>query len=83
MLRAGMIHQIAAGIFDILPLALRIKHKIEDIIREEMDAVGGQEVTLPMVHPAEIWQKTAAAGTRSAATWRASRTATVATWCSA
>ncbi len=57
MLRAGMIHQIAAGIFDILPLAQRIKHKIEDIIREEMDAIGGQEVTLPMVHPAEIWQR--------------------------
>jgi prolyl-tRNA synthetase len=57
MLRAGMIHQIAAGIFDILPLAQRIKHKIEDIIREEMDAVGGQEVSLPMVHPAEIWQR--------------------------
>jgi prolyl-tRNA synthetase len=60
MLRAGMIHQIAAGIFDILPLALRIKHKIEDIIREEMDAIGGQEVTLPMVHPAEIWQRSRA-----------------------
>lgn len=58
MLRAGMIHQIAAGIFDFLPLALRTKHKIEDIFREEMDAIGGQEVTLPMVHPAELWQKT-------------------------
>ncbi len=58
MLRAGMIHQIAAGIFDFLPLALRTKHKIENIFREEMDAIGGQEVTLPMVHPAELWQKT-------------------------
>ena len=58
MLRAGLIHQIAAGIFDFLPLALRIKHKIEDIFREEMDAIGGQEVTLPVVHPAELWQKT-------------------------
>ena len=57
MLRAGMIHQIAAGIFDLLPTAQRIKHKIEDIIREEMDAIDGQEVTLPMVHPAEIWQR--------------------------
>lgn len=57
MLRAGMIHQIAAGIFDFLPLALRTKYKIEDIFREEMDAIGGQEVTLPMVHPAELWQK--------------------------
>jgi prolyl-tRNA synthetase len=58
LLRAGMIHQIAAGIFDLLPLALRVKHKIEDIFREEMDAIGGQEVTLPVVHPAELWQKT-------------------------
>lgn len=57
MLRAGLIHQIAAGIFDYLPLALRVKHKIEEILREEMDAIGGQEVTLPMVHPAELWQK--------------------------
>ena len=54
LLRAGMIHQIAAGIFDLLPLALRVKHKIEDIFREEMDAIGGQEVTLPVVHPAEL-----------------------------
>jgi prolyl-tRNA synthetase len=57
MLRAGMIHQIAAGIFDFLPLALRTKYKIEDIFRAEMNAIGGQEVTLPMVHPAELWQK--------------------------
>ena len=58
MLRAGLIHQIAAGIFDYLPLALRTKHKIEDIFREEMNAIDGQEVTLPVVHPAELWQKT-------------------------
>jgi prolyl-tRNA synthetase len=58
MLRTGLIHQIAAGIFDYLPLGLRIKHKVEQIFREEMDALGGQEVTLPMVHPAELWQRT-------------------------
>lgn len=57
LLRAGMIHQIAAGIFDYLPLALRVKTKIENIFRDEMDAIGGQEVTLPVVHPAELWQK--------------------------
>ncbi len=57
MLRAGLIHQIAAGIFDYLPLGLRVKHKVEDIFRDEMDALGGQEVTLPMVHPAELWQQ--------------------------
>jgi len=57
MLRAGMIRQIAAGIFDYLPLGQLVKHKIEAIIRAEMNAIGGQEVTLPMVHPAEIWQQ--------------------------
>ena len=57
MLRTGLVRQVAAGIFDYLPLGQRIKHKIETIIREEMDALGGQEVTLPMVHPAEIWQQ--------------------------
>lgn len=57
LLRACMIKQVAAGIFDYLPLGLRVKHKIEQIIREEMDAIGGQEVSLPVVHPAELWQK--------------------------
>ena len=58
MLRATLIHQIAAGIFDYLPLGQRIKAKVERIFREEMDAIDGQEVTLPMVHPAELWQRT-------------------------
>ena len=57
LLRAGLVRQVAAGIFDYMPLGQRIKQKIEAIIREEMDAIGGQEVTLPMVHPAELWQK--------------------------
>ncbi len=82
MLRAGMIHQIAAGIFDFLPLALRTKHKIEDIFREEMDAIGGQEVTLPMVHPAELWQKTGR-WYQIGSDMARSRIATTATWCSA
>lgn len=57
MLRASLIQPIAAGIFDILPLAQRIKNKIENIMREEMDGISGQEVTLPVVHPAEMWQR--------------------------
>lgn len=57
LLRAGLVRQVAAGIFDYMPLGQRIKQKIEAIIREEMEAIGGQEVTLPMVHPAELWQK--------------------------
>ena len=56
--RAGFIRQIAAGIFAYLPLARRSLHKIEAIVRDEIDAIGGQEITMPMVHPAEIWQQT-------------------------
>lgn len=58
MLRAGLVRQVAAGIFDYMPLGHRVKHKIEDIMRAEMDAIGGQEVTLPVVHPAELWRAT-------------------------
>lgn len=57
MLRASLVHPIAAGIFDYLPLGQRVKNKIEAIMREEMEAIGGQEVTLPVVHPAELWQQ--------------------------
>ncbi|MBN1348165.1 proline--tRNA ligase [candidate division KSB1 bacterium] len=58
LLRAGFIRQLATGIFSMLPLARRSLTKIENIIREEMNAIGGQEITMPVVNPAEIWQKT-------------------------
>jgi prolyl-tRNA synthetase len=58
LLRAGFIRQLAAGVFSYLPLARRALNKIEDIIRAEMDAIGGQEITMPVVHPAELWQET-------------------------
>jgi prolyl-tRNA synthetase len=57
MLRAGLVRQLAAGIFVYLPLGQRVIDKITAIIREEMNAIGGQEITMPVVHPAEIWQK--------------------------
>jgi prolyl-tRNA synthetase len=57
LLRAGMVRQVAAGIFAFLPLGLRVKQKIETIIREEMNAILGQEVSLPIVQPAELWQR--------------------------
>ena len=57
MVRAGMIRQLAAGIYSILPLGLRVLKKVEAIIREEMDKVGGQEVFLPSIQPAELWQE--------------------------
>ena len=58
MLRAGMLHQVAAGVYAYLPLALRSLAKIERIIREEMDAAGGQEVRMPALHPLDLWQAT-------------------------
>ncbi|MCY4545232.1 MAG: proline--tRNA ligase, partial [Gemmatimonadetes bacterium] len=57
LLRAGLVRQVASGIFAYLPLGQRVKHRIERIVREEMDAIGGQEVTLPVVQPAELWRE--------------------------
>lgn len=58
LVRAGFIRQLAAGIFSYLPLARRTMTKIENILREEMNAIEGQEVTMPVVHSADIWQET-------------------------
>lgn len=58
LLRAGFIRQLAAGVFSYLPLARRALTKIENIMRQEMDAIGGQELTMPVIHPADIWKKT-------------------------
>lgn len=55
--RAGYVRQLAAGLYSYLPLAHRSLRKIEQILREEMDAIGGQELCMPVVHPAEIWQE--------------------------
>lgn len=57
LLRAGMIQQLAAGVYSYLPLGWRVLRKIEQIIREEMDKVGGQELMLPSLQPFELWQK--------------------------
>jgi prolyl-tRNA synthetase len=57
LVRAGFIRQLGAGIYDHLPLARRSLAKVERIVREEMDAIGGQEFHLPALHPAEIWKE--------------------------
>jgi prolyl-tRNA synthetase len=57
LLRAGALRQLTAGIYDLLPLGLKSVRKIERIIREEMDRAGAQEVLLPAVQPAELWQE--------------------------
>src|SRR4029453_15959258 len=57
MVRAGMIRQVARGIYDLLPLGLRVVRKVERIVREEMDRTGAQELLMPIVCPAELWQE--------------------------
>jgi prolyl-tRNA synthetase len=58
LLRTGMIYQIAAGIYAYMPLTWRVLKKIEDIIRDEMNKAGGQELTMPALQPLELWQAT-------------------------
>lgn len=57
LLRAGFIRRTAAGVYTYLPLAMRVLKKIEQIIREEMDRQGGQEIMMPIIQPAELWQE--------------------------
>jgi prolyl-tRNA synthetase len=57
LLRGGYIKQLASGLYSVLPLGKRILNKIEDVIRDEMDKVEGQEVDLPLVQPAELWME--------------------------
>lgn len=58
LLRAGFIRQLGAGIFSALPLGHRAMTKIENIIREEINAIGGQEIKMPLANPAEVWKET-------------------------
>ncbi|MEI7812212.1 MAG: proline--tRNA ligase [Ignavibacteria bacterium] len=58
MLRSGMVRMLSAGIYSFLPLGYRVVKKVSEIIREEMDAVGGQEFHLPALNPKEIWEET-------------------------
>jgi len=57
MLRAGLVRQLAAGVYVYLPLGQRVLDKVNAIIREEMNAIGGQEITMPVIHPADIWKQ--------------------------
>jgi prolyl-tRNA synthetase len=58
LLRAGMIRQVATGIYGYMPLGWRVLQKIEGILREEMNAIGGQEMRMPSAQPAELWEET-------------------------
>ncbi len=57
LLRAGFIRQLHSGHYSLLPLGLRVHEKVADIVRQEMDAIGGQELLLPAMHPAWVWEQ--------------------------
>ena len=57
LVRAGFIRQVSAGVWTYLPLGWRVHRKVEQIIREEVDAIGGQEMLMPLLTPAELWQR--------------------------
>ncbi len=56
--RGGFVSKLMAGVYSYLPLGLRVLNNIENIVREEMDAVGGQEISMPIIHPKSIWMTT-------------------------
>src|ERR671923_2549604 len=58
LVRGGFIRQVSAGLWTFLPLGWRVHEKIVQIVREEMNAIGGQEMFMPVITPAEPWQKT-------------------------
>jgi len=57
LVQGGFVRQLMAGVYTYLPFGLRVLRKIEQVVREEMDAIGGEEVLMPMLHPADIWKK--------------------------
>lgn len=70
MLKAGMIRKNAAGIYSFLPMGRRVVLKIENIVREEMDAAGAQEIMMPIVQPSEIWRETGRWDVYGAEMWK-------------
>ena len=58
LVQAGFVRQLMAGVYSYLPLGLRVLNKIDDVVREEMDKIGGQELLMPILHPARIWKQT-------------------------
>ena len=57
LVRAGYVRQLGAGIYSMLPLGFRVQRRIEQVIREEIDRIGGQEMEMPVVHPADLWRQ--------------------------
>jgi prolyl-tRNA synthetase len=59
LVRAGYVRQLGSGSYSLLPLGFRVNKRVEQVIREEMDRIGSQEMEMPVVHPAEIWKERA------------------------
>src|SRR6185436_12935156 len=57
LLRAGYVRQLGSGLYSLLPLGFRVTQRVEQVIREEIDRIGGQEMEMPVVHPAELWRE--------------------------
>ncbi|HTK45384.1 MAG TPA: proline--tRNA ligase [Patescibacteria group bacterium] len=57
LLRAGYLRQLGSGIYSLLPLGKKVSDRVEQVVREEIDAIGGQEMEMPVVHPAEVWKE--------------------------
>src|SRR5881397_2726544 len=62
LVRGGFIRQVSAGVWTLMPLGWRVHRKVEQIIREEMNAIGGQEMLMPVLTPAELWEATGRIG---------------------
>ena len=58
LVRAGYVRQLGAGLYSLLPLGFRVNRRVEQVIREEMDRIGCQELEMPVIHPAELWRRT-------------------------
>src|ERR671935_2047392 len=58
LVRAGLVRQVGAGLWTFLPAGWRVHRKVEQIVREELDAIGAQEMLMPVMHPAELWRRT-------------------------
>ena len=58
LVRAGYVRQLGSGIYSLLPLGYRVTKRVEQVIREELDGIGGQEMEMPVVHPADLWRET-------------------------
>jgi prolyl-tRNA synthetase len=57
LVRAGYVRQLGAGLYSLLPLGFRVNQRVEQVIREEQDRIGGQEMAMPVVHPADVWKE--------------------------